>query len=274
MKHLLSGKDYTNKTKCIFILYIICDKINQLGKQLQFCKSYWCMVRKGTVDTLLASKDDVLDGVNKARIAKIATAATGLALGGTARGLTVIGLALIPFTFGGSIALSVAGASVGIGSTTAGTLTKFITKLMNNQKLKAAQRYIEFDRQLTANVQAVAIEYEKAVQSYEEAIAHGIEVAVVGARCGIGIARGVAVGAQLVGEGATLGGRVVARVAGGALGGLALAFTAPLDIYHIVLNAYDLSLSHRDESGRYDRDTVCQFLIKQSESMLKGISYI
>ena len=89
MKHLVSGKDYTNKTKCIFILYFICDKINQLGKQLQFCKSYWCMVRKGTVDTLLASKDDVLDGVNKARIAKIATAATGLALGGTARGLTV-----------------------------------------------------------------------------------------------------------------------------------------------------------------------------------------
>ena len=144
---------------------------------------------------------------------------------------------------------------------------------MNNQKLKAAQRYIEFDRQLTANVQAVAIEYEKAVQSYEEAIAHGIEVAVVGARCGIGIARGVAVGAQLVGEGAALGRRVVGRVAGGALGGVALAFTAaPLDIYHIVLNAYDLSLSHnKDKSGRYDRDTACQFLIKHSENMLKGI---
>ena len=226
------------------------------------------MVRKGTVDTLLASKDDILDGVNKARIAKIVTAATGLAVGGT---LSVIGLALIPFTFGGSVVLSIFGASVGIGSTTAGTLTQFITQLMSNKKLKAAQRYIEFDRQLTANVQAVAIEYEKAVQSYEEAITRGIQVAVVGARCGIGIARGVAFGAQLVGEGAALGARVVGRVAGGALGGLALAFTAPLDIYHIVLNGYDLAMSHKDKGGRYDRDTACQFLIKHSENMLKGI---
>ena len=241
------------------------DRVNQVGKWFQFCQSKWRVVRRITVDHLLASKDDILDVVRKARIAKIATAATSLAVGGT---LTVIGLALIPFTFGGSVALSVAGAGIGVGSTTAGTVSYFVAKVTSNKKLKAAQKYIEFDKQFTTNVQTIAIEYEEAIK---EATTHGLNAVVVGARFGTGINnKRISFDAQVFGEGATLGAQVVGRAVGGALGGVALAFTAPLDIYHIVQNGYNLAMSHQDKSGRYDRDTVCQWLIKQSENMLKG----
>ena len=203
--------------------------------------------------------------LNKARIAKIATASTSLVVGGA---LTVAGLALLPFTFGVSIGLTVAGAGIGAASTISGTAAYFVAKGMNYSCFKFAQRHIQVDQQFTLNLQQAIKTYnEERTQSYTASIVEGVNVVGAGARVGLGVAKGVVVG---VTEGAVVAARVGGRAVGGVLGGLTLVFTVPLDIYSIATYSYELSKSSKDKSGKFEKDKDCQYLIKTGKSLLSG----
>ena len=222
----------------------------------------WYRVRHNTIDSILQSKDEVLDAVRKARKAKIATSAISLVGGG----LTLAGLILIPFTFGGSIALSVAGVGIGATSTLGGSAAYIYMLVKNNERLKTAQRNIEFDQKFNLNVYEVANRHEEAVQSY--ILAERINsVAAVG-RLGLGVGKGIAVGVQGAAETASLAVWSTGRIVGSALGGVALAISAPIDIANIIYHGSHLVQSNKDESGKFDSDEICQFLIKQSEQLL------
>ena len=229
----------------------------------EFCFSKWCKIRHSTVDVVLDTKDDMMSLLNKARIAKIATASTSLVVGG---GLTIAGLALIPFTFGASIGLTVAGAGIGAASIISGTTAYFVAKGMNYSRFKFAQRHIQVDQQFTLNLQQVIETYnEERSRAYAANIIEGTHVVGAGARVGLGVAKGVVIGLT---EGAVVVGGSL-RAVGGVLGGLTLVFTVPLDIYSIARNSYELSKS-KDKSGKFEKDKDCQYLIKTGENLLSG----
>ena len=222
----------------------------------------WYRVRQNTVDNIIQCKDEVLDAIRKARIAKIATSATSLVVGG---GLTVAGLALLPFTFGGSFALSVAGSVIGATSTGTGSGIYIYTLVRNSKRLKATQKHIEFDQKFALNIMDASENYERAVQSY---MAEGVSSAAAVSKLGLSIGNGVTIGVQGTIETASIAIRSTGRVIGEALGGAVLAITAPINVANIVYHAVHLAQSNKDESGKSDSDSVCQLLIKQSEELL------
>ena len=221
----------------------------------------WYKVRHNTFDSILQSIVEVLDAVRKARAAKIATSAISLV-----GGLTAAGLFLVPFTFGGSIALSVAGADIGATSTLSGVAAYIYTLVKNNERLKTAQKNIEFDQKFTLNVYEVANRHEEAVQSY--ILVEGINSAVAVGRLSLGVGKGIAVGVQGTVETASVVLQSTGRIVGSALGGVALAITAPIDIANIVYHGLHLVQSNKCKSGKFDSDKIFQFLIKQSEQLL------
>ena len=240
------------------------DLVHQCSKQLKFCHLLWYRVRQNTVDNIIECKDEVLDAVKKARIAKIATSATSLVVGG---GLTAAGLALLPFTFGGSFALSVAGSVIGATSTGTGSGIYIYTLVRNSKRLKATQKHIEFDQKFALNIMDASENYERAVQSY---MAEGVSSAAAVSKLGLSIGNGVTIGVQGTIETASIAIRSTGRVIGEALGGATCILTraAPIDVANIVYHAVRLAQSNKDESGKSDSDSVCQLLIKQSEELL------
>ena len=81
------------------------DCLLHLNIEHKVSLAIWRPVRCETIKLLEQHKDEVLKIVRDTRIAKIVGASTSLAIGGT---LTIAGLALIPFTFGASVGLTVA----------------------------------------------------------------------------------------------------------------------------------------------------------------------
>lgn len=182
----------------------------------------WYPIRHGAVNAILESKNDVLKVINTVRKIKIGTAATSLAVGG---GLTLLGLALIPFTFGGSIAISLVGASVGIGAATAGLTATIVSSVNGNSQLKKAQKYINLDQQLSYNIDTALKEYKEALQMKKDSEALTATQISIGLAGGAGIIVGAAIegtavaigkGAQVIG--ARVGGIVAERVAEGVAG--------------------------------------------------------
>ena len=76
-------------------------------------------------------------------IAKIAGSATSLVVGGS---LAIAGLVLIPFTFGASVGLTVAGAGVGAVGTATTAGASIVSKVMSKNRVRKAQEHIKLDQ--------------------------------------------------------------------------------------------------------------------------------
>ncbi|XP_019861485.1 PREDICTED: uncharacterized protein LOC109589955, partial [Amphimedon queenslandica] len=243
-------------------------------KQLEIYRSMWHPIRSKTISAISENKDKVLSIVRSERIARIATSSVSLVLGG---GMVVLGLALIPFTLGASVALSVAGGAVGAGAALGGVGAFIARNILENKQLKSAQEHIRLDQQLSISINEIAEKYSIAmVKCTQSALSSEGMVGSFAAGGAQGIANlsrigmGIAVGLESAAETGAIALRTGARVAGAALAGVSLAVTVPLDVGMIVYHSFNIHKSLKDKTGKSDPSQVVQWLIKQIEDMLKG----
>ena len=115
----------------------------------------WSFIRRDTVDCLCLNKREILKIVKKVRKTRVLGSSVSI----TGSVLSGVGLILIPFTFGGSIALTVAGAVV----ETAGAVTSLgatvVKRVKTNKKVKEAQEIIKLDQQLSTSVNELLKSY-------------------------------------------------------------------------------------------------------------------
>ena len=244
------------------------DCLLHLNIEHEVSLAIWRPVRRETIKLLDQHKNEVLKIVRDTRIAKIVGASTSLAIGGT---LTIAGLALIPFTFGASVGLSVAGAAMGVAGTVTSAGASIVSSIMSNSRVKKAHEHIKLDQQISEHVNLRGNSYNQALKSAGIAIDAGHAVIGVGGQYGVGIAKGVAAGVE---AGIESGGAAVrigiagvqtVALAGGVVGGVALLVSAPLDIYQIVRNTYGLAKSGK--KGKHESDKTCLWYIEQIRKM-------
>ena len=214
--------------------------------------------------------------VRNERIAKIAAASTSMVLGG---GLTITGIALAPFTFGGSLALCVLGGVVG-GLAAAGSISAFIAaQILANQELKKAQQHINLDQQLSLSINEVADMYSNIMEHKKKhKPQHGASALeeVVGGVQGlatVGRAAGTAtvISVESTVEAGSLAIRSVGRFAGMALAGATLAVTVPIDISLIAYNSYHIHKARQDETGKTEKNKGVKWLHDEIEKLFRGI---
>ena len=214
--------------------------------------------------------------VRNERIVKIAAASTSMVLGG---GLTITGIALAPFTFGGSLALCVLGGVVG-GLAAAGSISAFIAaQILANQELKKAQQHINLDQQLSLSINEVANMYSNIMEHKKKhKPQHGASALkeVVGGVQGlatVGRAAGTAtvIGVESTVEAGSLAIRSVGRFAGMALAGATLAVTVPIDISLIAYNSYHIHKARQDETGKTEKNKGVRWLHDEIEKLFRGI---
>ena len=263
----------------MFIIFLFIsenEQLQRLATEHQVSSAIWCPVRHQTIKLLEQNKNEVLKIVRDVKIAQIAGSATSLVVGG---GLTIIGLILIPFTFGGSIALTLAGAGVGAAGTATSVGASFVSKVMSNSRLKKTREHINLDQQMSVHVNERGSEYNEAIKN-ATIVTDSVHAAVgVGGRLGVGVTKGIAAGIEAgVQAGSTavragsIGLRAVA-IARGVVGGLALLVTAPLDIYQIGKNSYDLYTTSGG-NGENESDATCKWYMEQIKVMKKELDNI
>ena len=220
--------------------------------QYQLIRRIWQQVRDKTTDLLQEHRDEVFKLIRNTRITKIAGAATSLVVGGA---LAVTGIVLIPFTFGASIGLTVAGAAVGAAGSTTVVAASVTSRVMSNKKLRMAQDHISLDKQLSGLVNNAASIVSQAIQQNPDIILKMYGKIVIGGRLSVGIVESI-VASVAVGIHASRAAfkALISAVAvgGGVFGAAALVVTAPMDIYQIVANAKDLAASHEDQGKEKD----------------------
>ncbi|XP_019859962.1 PREDICTED: uncharacterized protein LOC109588224 [Amphimedon queenslandica] len=241
-------------------------------KQLELYRSMWYPIRCKTISVLSDNKEAVLSIVRHERIARIAASSASIVLGG---GMVVAGLALLPFTFGVSIGLSVAGGVVGATASLGGIGAFIASKILSNKRLKLAQEHISLDQQLSISINNVAAKYNEAMKKCVESALDGGELAGNVAAGGAGLASlgrvgmGIAIGIESAAEVGAIALRTGARTLGVVLAGASLAVTVPIDLGFIVYHSYHIHKSSKDKTGKADSNKVVQWLIKQTEDMLK-----
>lgn len=224
-------------------------------------------IRCVTIDVIAKNKDEVMEIVHKTRAARIATSVVGIVIGG---GLAVTGIALAPFTFGGSIGVAVAGGAIGTLSSSGGIGAFIASKVISNSRLKAAQEHISLDRQLSIQINTIALQYMK-MESTNDGSVTGINYAAhIAANIGRFSSAAVIAGEGAV-EGVAMALRAGGRVTGMILSGVSLAVTVPIDIGFIAYHSYEIHKSSKDKTGKTESDVTVQWLIQQIESLLKGI---
>ena len=202
-------------------------------------------LREATVVELERIKEDIFDVCQKTRRSRMAGAITSLVGGG----LAAVGFGLIPVTFGGSIALSVIGAGVGVAGGAVSIASTVTDKVMSKGKLKQAQAIVNIDKQLTEQVNDLFIKLHKILESIqrkdpsttrEQVMAvllqghHLLRVGAVAARS-VHIARTVIQGSVFALKVAGPAARGIAVV-----GGVATVLTIPLDLYELISNSVKL----------------------------------
>ena len=186
-----------------------------------------CKLRNATITKLEQVRKSIFticQNVRRSRIAGSVTTVTGGAL-------AIIGLGLIPVTFGGSIALSVVGAGVGVAGSAVSFASIVTDKVLSKGKLKEAKAIIDIDRQLTEQVNIL-------IKRMPQEIAAPREEAVTVALQGHQVIRTVAVRASTgvqVARSASHGGLFALRVARDvAVVGVAIAFTVPISFGELI----------------------------------------
>ena len=117
----------------------------------------WCPIRENVMANLTQKKTEILKTARNCRIAKISGASAGI-VGGV---LTIVGFALLPVTFGGSIALSAIGTVIAVaGGTTSGG-TAIAERFIVKGDLKKVQETIVLDKQITVSVNELLEEIKK-----------------------------------------------------------------------------------------------------------------
>lgn len=257
----------------IYIIFYRAEK-EYYKKQLEIYRSMWHPIRSETISVISENKDSLLSIVRNERIARIAASSASLVLGG---GLVVLGLALIPVTFGASVGLSVAGGVVGATASLGGVGAFIARKVLENKRLKSAQEHISLDQQLSIIINEIAEKYDAAmVKCTQSALSSGGmagNFAAGGAQGFASMGRvgmGIAVGIESAAEAGAIALRTGARVAGAVLAGVSLAVTVPIDIGFIAYHSFNIHKSSKDKTGKTDTNQVVQWLIKQIEDMLKG----
>ena len=233
-------------------------------KQLEVFRSIWLPIRNETINVINKNKDEVMDIVHKERAVRIGTSVASIVLGGT---LVATGIALAPFTFGGSIGLSVAGAAIG-GLASAGGIAAFITsKVMTKKRLKKAQEHISLDQQLSLNINDAAYYIYTAEKEHLPGVLHSASTIGTFSQT----ASVAAIAAEGTVESTAIALRTGGRIAGMALAGVSLAVTVPIDIGFIAYHSYQIHKSSKDKTGKTKSNAAVQWLIQQTENLLKGI---
>lgn len=202
-------------------------------------------LRAATVAELKKIKEDIFNVCQNARRSKMAGAITSLVGGG----LAAIGFGLIPVTFGGSVALSVLGAGVGVAGGAVSIASTVTDKVMSKGKLKQAQAVIDIDKQLTEQVNELFARLQKILEfiqrkepgtTRERAIAlllQGHQLVRVGAVA----VRGAQITRTVI-QGSVFALKVAGPAARGiaVVGGVAAVLTIPLDLYELISNSLKL----------------------------------
>ena len=204
--------------------------------------------------------------VYKARAAKLGTIVFGTIASG---GLVITGVALAPFMFGGSIAISALGGVVVAAAAAGNVAAIFVEKALNNKKLKKVQQHINLDQQISLIINIDAIKYNKIgdLPDISESSLYALQGAAAisrGASAGIAIAEGVV-------ETAAGALRTTGPVFGIALAGASLAVTIPINIGFIAYHSYNIHKAKNDPSGKTESDKAVKSLYNQTETLLKGI---
>ena len=222
-----------------------------------------------TIDKIEENKEEIMSIVRKEREVRLGTTVSGMVVSSS---LVITGIALAPFTFGGSIAISVLGGAVGVVAAAGNIAAIFVSKVLNNKKLKKAQEHIHLDQQISLMINEEANKYDQVMIS---APSHVPESSVIGfqgaAAIGRGVGTGIAIGVEGTVETAALALRTTGRIAGMALAGASLAVTIPIDIGIIVYHSYNIHQSKSDPTGKKESNKAVKSLYNQIETLLKGI---
>ena len=233
------------------------DEGYQLGQDLVMVSAVRLNLRYAITDYIKDQQHHVMDVCQETRRSKIGGAAISFA-GGV---LTVIGLGLIPVTFGGSLALSATGSVIGIaGGVTilSATLSK---KTVSKTRIKKVYKKIlalgQIEEQFSKQIVKIDERMKSIAESlHEESSNLSIEDIITSflqgdrvARMGIITARVGVTGAQVVRLATQVlrGGILAVRFGGAAIrgavavaGGVVSIVILPLDIYELVANAKKL----------------------------------
>ena len=204
-------------------------------------------LRKATIEKLDKDRQKIFSICQNVRRSRITGSITSLVGGG----LAVVGLGLIPVTFGGSIALSVIGAGVGIAGGAVIIASTVTDKVMSKHKLKQAKAIIDIDRQLMEQVNEILMERYINIAKRRNPAASGEEAVVVVLqsrqllRTGAVTANAITSGVQVT-RSALYGSAFAFRVTGTAargvaiVGGVVTVLTVPLDLYELIYNSVKL----------------------------------
>ena len=208
--------------------------------------------------------------VRKEREARLGTTVSGMVV---SSGLVITGIALVPFTFGASIAMTVLGGAVGAAAAAGNIAAIFVAKALNNKRLKKAQQHICLDQQISLIINEDAHKYNQIMTS---APSHKSEFSAFGfqgaAALGIrGAGASIAIGVEGAVETAALAVRTTGPVAGMALAGASLAVTIPIDIGLIIYHSYHIHKAKSDPTGKKESNKAVKTLYNQIETLLKGI---
>ena len=228
----------------------------------------WHPIRNLTIEKLLEIKDEVVAVILKERAVKVAATTSGLAIGGT---MVIIGLALAPLTFGGSLGLTVAGGAVSVATSISGIVASVVSTAKEKGKLKLAQEHIMFDTQFSLAIKDFQLKVKRnSDRKFSLAVAVGTQLLSNFGHFGVRI---ITTGVEVGIDAGTAALATILRTAGTVTAGISLAVTLPIDIGVIAYYAYQLSQLKKDNSGMSDKNEFIRWIIVQLEELLKSKCY-